>query len=421
MEFKEHLLKYLSKEEIDKLVDSFSNKEIKGVLVNPLKMNVELFKSNFPHVKNHPLIPYAFIYNKDEYNLGSHIFHELGAYYIQDPSAMLVSYFLDPKKDDIVLDMCAAPGGKTIGAAIRMENEGVLISNDISYSRLNTLISNVERLGIKNNVVISTDFSKCYKNYPNYFDKIILDAPCSGSGMFRKLEAMKDDWTYEKVLKNSIIQKELILAAYYMLKEGGDLIYSTCSYSYEEDEEVISYLRNNTDAEIIKLPHVEGEYRSKELPEAIHLFSSHFLGEGHFMCLVHKSGHRKPNKFEEKIIEKTTTSKGGNKEILRYKINAEIHKSFVEKEIRPGLFISTLIGKKEIPSHAYSHTLKDDKNMFEVSLDEAKKLILGETINIKKNDGYCYPSYLGLPLGVIHVVNNNVKNLYPKGLRKKII
>ncbi len=420
MDFVTHLKKYLSDKEIDDLIASFKEDEVKGLLLNINKMDKDKFLKMYPNLKVHPVIDYAFLYKKDEYNFGQDILHELGAYYIQDPSAMLVSYFLNPKEDDLVFDMCAAPGGKSVGASLLMHKKGLLISNDNSYSRLNILLSNVERMGLTNVSIISNDFSKNGDKYIGLFDKIILDAPCSGSGMFRKLSEMKDDWTYNKVLKYALIQKELILKAYDMLKEGGELIYSTCSYSYEEDEEVIEYLLSNRDALLVDLEHFEGEYRSKKYKETIHLFSSRFTGEGHYIAKIKKPGENKKTSLIKEKYEKSILSKGGNKEIMVFD-RCLLPKDLSKYAIREGLFLGTKIKDKFIPSHAYAKSLFNDENMFEVSLEDASKIIKGEEINVNKNDGYYYPSYLGLSIGVLHYVNGRIKNLYPKGLRKNII
>ena len=236
MDFETSLTKYLTKQEIKKLIESFSNEEKKAIYLNKVKMSEEKLLELFPNLKPHPVVPNGYLYDKNEYELGKKIYHELGAYYIQEPSAILVAHFLDAKPGEKVLDLCAAPGGKTIQTALKMQNEGLIIANDLSKSRANILLSNIERLGISNTVVTSYDFKEFYKDFIGFFDKIILDAPCSGSGMFRKSEEMKNDWTYEKVLKNAAIQKELILMCYSMLKEGGTLVYSTCSYSFEEEQ-----------------------------------------------------------------------------------------------------------------------------------------------------------------------------------------
>ena len=416
MDFKTHLKKYLNDTEINSLISSFDEKEKKAILLNLNKMSKDTLLDLFPSLKPHPVVPNGFLFDKDELQLGKKVYHEQGAYYIQEPSAMLVAHLLNANKNDVVLDLCAAPGGKTIQTALKMENQGMIIANDLSKQRAIILQSNIERMGIANTVVTSLDFSKQANKFQNYFDKIILDAPCSGSGMFRKSDEMKKDWTYEKVLKNAAIQKQLILMCYSMLKEGGTMIYSTCSYSYEEDEEVIEYLLANTNATLLNIPSFNGEYRSKKYPKSVHLFPSYFEGEGHYICLIKKPGILKPNKFEEIIIKRNASTKGSVQEVETYLINHSLPKGFEDICLRPGLFKETKIGDKLIPSHHYSHAL-NASNSIELSKDEVVRYLKGESINKKYPNGYYFVSYLNMNLGVVHIVNNVLKNLYPKGLR----
>lgn len=415
MEFKEHLKKYLSEKEINTLVDTFDKKEHKGVLLNPNKMSDEKFISLFPNVKKHPIVPHGFLYDQDEYELGKTIYHDQGCYYIQDPSAMLVSYFLNPGENETVLDMCAAPGGKSVQASLLMKQTGILYSNDISLKRANILLSNVERMGLRNVVVSSLDLSKIH-GLENKFDKIILDAPCSGSGMFRKSSEMKDDWTYEKVIKNSHIQKELILLAYSMLKTGGKLIYSTCSYSYEEDEEVISDLLQKTDAILIKLPEFAGFYRSNML-EAIHLFPHKFYGEGHFIAMLEKPGRKLTHECHKFMIEKPVQTKGNSKAIETYELPDIPIKQIAEKALRIGVHVNTKIKGKPIISHHFSHCIGIGQS-YELNDDELKRYIHGESLHVNDNKNYIAVYYDGNNIGAVNKVNNELKNLYPKGLRR---
>ena len=416
MDFEVSLKKYLSNKEIDKLILSFSAKEKKAVFLNENKLKSQEFLNIFPNVKPHPVVKNGYIYDKNEYELGKKVYHELGAYYIQEPSAMLVAHFLDAKPGEKVLDLCAAPGGKTIQTALKMQNEGLIIANDLSKSRANILLSNIERLGISNTVVTSYDFKEFYKDFQGFFDKIILDAPCSGSGMFRKSEEMKKDWTYEKVLKNASIQKDLILMCYSMLKEGGTLVYSTCSYSFEEDEEVVEFLLSNTDAKLENLPSFNGEFRSPKFKESVHLFPSHFEGEGHFIALIKKPGVLHSSKLTPFEINRTIQSKGNSKEIQKFLCPSKLPTNFEELSLRPGLLLGTQIGEKFIPSHHYSH-YQNASDSIELTKEEVIKYLKGETINKKCPNGYKFVSYLGMNIGVVYSLNGVLKNYYPKGLR----
>lgn len=416
MDFSSHLEKYLSKQEINDLVASFSGEENKGLLLNKKKISDKTFKKMFPNVKKHPLVPHAYLFNKNEYDFGKKVYHELGAYYIQDPSAAIVASLPELNGDEKVLDLCAAPGGKTVQLSLALPN-GVLVANDLSKERANILLQNVERLGLDNVVVTSLDFSKISPQFLGYFDCIVLDAPCSGSGMFRKMEEMKDDWTYEKVLKFAAIQKDLILMCYDMLKPGGTLIYSTCSYSYEEDEEVVRYLLQKTPAIIQQIPIFNGDFRSKEYPQTVHLFPHLFPGEGQYIAQFKKPGILTKNKIEKVSLQRTSLNKGKTKEINRYILSQKLPEILVNYALRPGLFTETFIGEKTIPSHHYSH-VQNSQNSIPLTKEELIAYLEGQTL-IKKNqqNGYFFVSYLGMNIGVVHAVNGVLKNLYPKGLR----
>ena len=416
MDFKTHLLKYLKEDEINELISSFSNEEKKAIYINRNRISEEKLLELFPNLKPHPVVPSGYLYNKNEYELGKKIYHDLGAYYIQEPSAMLVAHFLDAKPGERVLDLCAAPGGKTIQTALKMQNEGLIIANDLSKSRANILLSNIERLGISNTVVTSYDFKEFYKDFEGFFDKIILDAPCSGSGMFRKSEEMKNDWTYEKVLKNAAIQKELIEMCYFMLKEGGTIVYSTCSYSYEEDEEVIEHLLNKTDAKLENIPSFKGEFRSRKYPETVHLFPHLFEGEGHYIALIKKPGLLQSSKLHPTTLVRFVEGKGKYKESHYFKLTDTLDEKFLKHSLRPGLFFEIDINDKKMPNHHLSRCLDASKSI-PLNKEEVIKYVKGETLNKKCPDGYHFVSYMDMNIGVVYSINGVLKNYYPKGLR----
>ena len=420
MDFKEHLKKYLNDSQIEELVSSFENKEHKGFYLNINKMSKDTLLKLYPNVKEHPIVENGFLYDQDEYKLGKSIYHELGAFYIQDPSAMLVSHYLNPRKHEKILDLCAAPGGKSVMASLLMKDTGLLLSNDLSKSRANILLQNVERMGLGNVVVTSFDFSKIKDEFFESFDGIILDAPCSGSGMFRKQEEMRADWTYEKVLKNAATQKELILMAFDMLKEGGTLMYSTCSYSYEEDEEVVEYLLSKRTAKLEYIEDFDGYFRSPKYKETIHLFPNKFVGEGHYIAKIIKPGKLAVSSDEKITISRVINSKGNSRQISTYLMNKKLPKIVTDYALRPGLELSTKIADKEVPSHHYSH-YQNGTNSIELNKEEAIKFIKGESLTKNNlNEGYRFVSYLGMNIGVAHVIGTTLKNLYPKGLRKSL-
>ena len=426
MDFYNHLKSSLPIEEADKLIEFLDKEPAHAVLLNINKISDEEFLSEFPHVSKHPYVEHAYLYDKNEYPLGKHLYHELGYYYLQEPSAMIVSSLIDFKETDLVLDLCAAPGGKSVQASLKMNNKGLIISNDLSSSRAMLISNNSERLGLRNLLITNNDFKDIYHRYLNTFDKIILDAPCSGSGMFRKDELMKEDWSINKVLKFAEIQKELISYAYMMLKPGGLLSYSTCSYSKEEDEDVVSYLLDNCDAQIEKIDIKDG-YINPLSPIGIRLMPSHFCGEGQYVCHIRKPGKIEPTKFKNnsKFCSKLSST----------------YKDYDTQRFGDTLFaVSNMIDPKglRIIRHGvkvgeeqkgifkydihYARTLSknDDFPSIELTIDEVKQYLEGNQLNKEnKNKGYVLLTYHSNSIDIAKTDGRVIKNHYPKGLRRK--
>ncbi len=421
MDFKEHIEEEYGLKVANDLLNALNRTSSHALLLNTEKISIEDFQKQFPNIKNHPYIPNAFLYDKNEYDLGKSIYHDAGAIYISDASALMVAYVLNANKDDVVLDMCAAPGGKSIQTSILMQNEGVIIANDLSYNRALVLSQNVERMGRKNIVVISNDLSK--NRFPmNSFSKIILDAPCSGSGMFRKENKMLDDWSIEKVKKQAEIQKQLIDLAYSYLCEGGELIYSTCSFSKEENFMVVSYLLNKyNDIHVIPLTNYK-DISLTPISEGITLSYSSFCGEGQYFCLLKKDG-KKPilNAINEDYI-KETQFKNLNLKGKLIKKNDALYLSPTNinltkfNVVRNGLKLGEQLKDNFIPDYHLSHFLPSTTSIV-LSYEETKKYLHGDTINLDVSKGFHLVSYLGLNLGFVKASNGQLKNHYPKGLR----
>ena len=211
MGFKENLKRYLCDEEIEKLFSAQVQERTNSLILNSKKITKEEFIKKYNKVEEHPFLENVFYYDKNLYPFGKSYEFDNGEYYIMDASSLLISHFLKIEDHDLVLDMCAAPGGKTISLILNnLDKQFSVISNDISYQRSLELSSNIEHLGFDNVLVTSNDFGKIYQNFYEKFDKIILDAPCSGSSMFRKNKLVKEDWSIEKVNRCAKIQKELI-------------------------------------------------------------------------------------------------------------------------------------------------------------------------------------------------------------------
>ena len=413
MEFFEHLKTYLNDEEIALLETSLSKKSEHALLLNNDKMSQDDLLRIYPSLKEHPIVKNGFIYDKDELDLGKSVYHELGCFYLQEPSAMLPAYLLNPEPGDLVLDLCAAPGGKSMQASLLMKNEGLLIANDLSKARAFAIVENAERLGRGNLLITNNDFSLIYDKFYNTFDKIILDAPCSGSGMFRKESKMSEDWSYQKVLKNAETQKGLILMSYQMLKPGGVMVYSTCSFSYEEDEEVIDYLLNNSDATLLDIPESPLFYRSRNNGHGIHLLPFLFPGEGHYIALIKKPGllikkgeqkyYQKQERFGDFLFTLSETFSIKHLNVIRY-----------------GVKIGQ-VDKNEIRyDYHYARFIKDFKSVLEIDCPTLLKYYQGETINQSIDKGYILLKYHGINVDIAKSDGRIIKNRLPKGLRKKL-
>ena len=420
MDFKEHLKKYLSDDEIEKLLDSLNESDKHALLLNTDKLSAEKLLEIYPHLEKHPIVKNAFIYDKKEYQLGKSVLHELGAFYLQEPSAMLVSYLLQPQENAFVLDLCAAPGGKSVQASLLMNGTGLILSNDLSYQRAKIIKENAERMGLSNLLIISNDFSKLSHKYLNSFDYIILDAPCSGSGMFRKNDLMKEDWSINKVYKFAEIQKELIQYSYSMLKPGGKLIYSTCSFSYEEDEEVVECLLNNSDAEIVPFEPNLYFYQSKS-KLGIHLFPYLFPGEGHYICLIRKPGEikelgLKAGKKQQRLFDGKVLHQFGE---ISYLSNVDF-KVDDFNVIRFGVKLGEILKDDIKYDIHYARSIKSFKSELELNLEGTIKYIKGESLNIAYPKGYLLLKYLGVPIDIAKSDGRIIKNRYPKYLRKSL-
>lgn len=426
MEFFEHLKKYLNNEDIKALEQSLEGSSKHALLLNNEKMNEETLLSLFPHLTKHPIVKNAYLYDKNEYDLGKSVYHELGCFYLQEPSAMLPAYLLNPNENDLVLDLCAAPGGKSMQASLLMHNKGLIVSNDLAKNRAFAISENAERLGRGNLLITNNDFSSIYQHFLNTFDKIILDAPCSGSGMFRKQNEMKEDWSIAKVNKFAEIQKSLIVMCYQMLKEGGSMVYSTCSFSYEEDEEVIKYLLDNSGASITKIDDNPLYYVDKKLPYGIHLLPSLFPGEGHYICLIKKPGNlatssqkENKNKFPYQIVTNGYRYYQKYGDYL-YIQDKEINLKYFSI-IRNGVKVGQ-IDKNDIRfDYHYAHFVNEFNNVYELNDEEVAKYFLGEAINKAAPKGYILLKYQGINVDIAKSDGRIIKNRLPKGLRKKLI
>lgn len=303
-------MKTLLGEEYTAFINSYQDTKVQGLRFNPLKGKPEELAARYG--SRFGLRPVAWCregyYYDSQTRPGKSPCHEAGVYYIQEPSAMAVVSLLDPEPGDRVLDLCAAPGGKTTQIAGRLLGEGLLVSNEIHPARAKILAQNVERMGIPNAVVTNEDSGKLKGHFPGFFDKIVVDAPCSGEGMFRKDEQARDEWSLDNVALCVRRQQEILDNAAAMLKPGGQLVYSTCTFAPEEDEDGIArFLGRHPEFSIVEQSGMEEaggsglpglskgrpEWASDSIPALEHTFRiwPHLTeGEGHYLALLQKAG-----------------------------------------------------------------------------------------------------------------------------------
>ena len=270
-----------------------------GLRVNTAKISVEDFLKIAPWpLEPVPWIENGFYYDGDHIQPSKHPYYFAGLYYLQEPSAMTPASRLPVEPGNRVLDVCAAPGGKATELGAKLQGTGILAANDLSSSRAKGLLKNLELFGIGNVLVLSEEPGKLVSYFEGYFDKILIDAPCSGEGMFRKDKKMVKAWEEHGPSFFSKIQKSIITQAAQMLRPGGMLLYSTCTFSPEENEQTIEYLlQEYPEFQICEMEGYEGfvngmpqvtESRNEELKKTVRIFPHRMKGEGHFLALLQK-------------------------------------------------------------------------------------------------------------------------------------
>lgn len=438
MDYNTYLKKILDEEEIKLMDEEYGKKAITSLRLNLLKFNNQKFVSLFNGLEKHNYVNEAYYYDKEKYAFGKNALHNAGAYYIQDASAMMVVNLLNVEKGDKVLDLCAAPGGKSSQIASYLDGTGLLVSNDISSKRVKDLSENVERMGINNCVVMNESVDKISEYFCGYFDKVVLDAPCSGQGMFRKNSLTYDDWTYEKTLSLANIQKELIVKAYKCLKKGGVMVYSTCTFATEENEDVIKYLLDNSNASIIPIDLKSDFNASIGLQGAVRLYPFNFKGEGHFICLIKCNDNHDCDLRNGNIVafkKDVDLYRTFEKENLNIRLEGDFIRMGDElhllpsncfcldkfKVLRNGIHLGTLKEKRFEPNHALALYLnkEDVKSVVDFSYDskEVNNYLKGNTLETINKKGYVLICVEGFSLGWCKDDGRLLKNLYPKGLR----
>lgn len=460
-------MKEILGEDYEAFLAGFDGQRQYGLRVNTLKMNLEEFERIAPfHLKTVPWISNGYFYEAEDAP-AKHPFYSAGLYYLQEPSAMTPASRLKVQPGERVLDLCAAPGGKATELGAALQGEGLLVANDINTARARALLRNLELFGISNSFVTNEPPHVLAERFPEFFHKIMVDAPCSGEGMFRKNPAVVDSWQEKGPEYFSKLQREIIVQAADMLLPGGMMFYSTCTFSPLENEKTITHLlKERPDMEVIPMEDYEGfaegltSYRGEVFDESCKLcrriWPHKMSGEGHFMALLHKK-----NGVQQQVQQTVSQSsiwwekcKGLNKE---QKAAAEdffshVNIAYDEKRIdvrgdnlyylpapkydgrglhflRNGLFMGEFKKKRFEPSQPFALALhaQDFDQVLDFPADDERlsRYLRGETLDVsdliageKKRKGWQLVMVAGHPLGFGKLVNNNLKNKYPAGWRK---
>lgn len=400
---------------------SYDRCAYKGIRVNTLKITPEDFEKISPFA----LSPVGWEPNGfyvSEGKAGKSVLHAAGLYYVQEPSAMSAAPRLEVKGGERVLDLCSAPGGKGTQMAQNMQGEGIIVLNEVNFSRAKILSQNVERLGITNAAVISESPERVAEHFAGYFDKVLVDAPCSGEGMFLKEENAVAEWSEENVLSCARRQSLILDSAQKALRPEGLLVYSTCTFAPEEDEKQIeNFLKKYPDFKLLSM--------EKLLPHT-------HAGEGHFVALMQKTDGEEASvkPFQLTPPDKKTLGlyRDFEKSALLRKPYDNLHiagdfiysvpqdcPSLPFKTLRAGVRLAEVKAGRVEPCHSLAMCLKRGEAI-SVEVDEPTAIayLSGNTFACNgKLSGWALVTYLGYPLGWCKAVNGTAKNHLPKGLR----
>ena len=423
--FIENMKKQLPETEWEAFFAVYGKNPVKGVRLNPLKGDRCALKPLLPFLNEEiPWEKNGFYTEREK--LGASPFHAAGVFYSQEPSAMSAAPLLEVQPGERVLDLCSAPGGKGTQLACAMQGEGLIVLNEPVPSRTKILSQNVERMGVSNAVVCCEMPERLAERFPAYFDKILVDAPCSGEGMFRKNadEALRE-WSEENVALCAERQKNILESATKMLKPGGRLVYSTCTFSTAEDEgQVCDYLKNHPQMRLLK--------QEKLYPHKVR-------GEGHFVALFEKTGEAESAQIRplKPFVsrENERVYREFEKTFFREKFAYRLHEAngvlyelpeavFDWKGLqvsRVGVRLGEVKNGRFEPNHSLAMALQKEAVLNALDLRESdervEKYLRGETIDAELKNGWCLVCVERFPLGLGKAVNGTVKNHLPKGLR----
>lgn len=447
-------MKDMLKEDYDAFLKSYENEKYQALRVNPLKAKDAAVEEKAPFsLTKVPWAAHGFYYDSAD-QPGKHPYHEAGVYYIQEPSAMAPAEYLEAKPGERILDLCAAPGGKSTQIGAALNGEGLLISNEIHPARAKILSENIERMGIRNAIVTNETPEHLSEIFVEYFDRILVDAPCSGEGMFRKNEDAMTEWSKENVMLCAERQDGILSHAASMLRPGGRLVYSTCTFAPEENEGSISrFLEKHPEFSIVAVEKWDG--MSAGVPEwisrpadgighTIRLWPHRLKGEGHYLAVLKKAGEL-PDDYRGgcRNGEQTGLKEKDCKECMEFldtyfkkkptgilvKFGDQIYLAPEGtpslkglKVLRPGLHLGTVKKNRFEPSHALALASKVFDVTYSTDLPsdgaEIRAYLSGQTIKREGEKGWYLITTDGYSIGWGKLAGGIMKNHYPKGLRK---
>ncbi len=445
LEFQERMKNLLGAEYED-FLKSYDEKPVRAFRVNTDKISLADFqKLNIFSTEKIPYVENGFYFDYD--GIGNHPYHHSGMLYVQEPAAMVPVESIEINPSWKVLDLCAAPGGKSSQIKNKLGENGVLVSNEIVPSRCKILTGNIERMGFKNAITTCMSPQKIAKEFPETFDMIMVDAPCSGEGMFRKDDTAIAEWSPENVKMCAERQTEILDCAVKMLKSGGYIVYSTCTFSLEENEMTIdAFLERHPEFELVPASQRVQENTADGIHfkgckcENIHYtrrcYSHKTKGEGQFVAVLHNTneyyGVFSKNDTKKEKIDKTVTDflddvlvSYDESNVLMYNGNPVYFTP--DFPIRKGTAFSCGVTIGEIrknyiqPHHQFFMAMGTDfKRKIELSADseEIKKYLHGEEFNTDCPNGWAVVLVDGCTVGGVKVSNGRAKNHYPKGLRR---
>lgn len=467
-------MRQLLGQEYEEFLFCYENDKYQALRLNPLKKGLQ--GGATPYIKDVckepvPWAKDAFYYDKEE-RPGKHPYHEMGVYYIQEPSAMSAAAVLAPKPGMRVLDLCAAPGGKTTQLASYLMQQGLLVANEIHPARAKILSTNVERMGITNGIVTNEDSGTLADHFGCYFHAILVDSPCSGEGMFRKNPEAMEEWSPENVELCATRSEEILDNAARMLLPGGTLVYSTCTFAPEENEqEIANFLAKHEGFSLVSVdfPQFEKgrwewlkeeqqkETVASEIEKTMRLWPHKLHGEGHFVACLKKAGQlpdyesgnakrsntKQPDAAQRKALEEFVSASlsreladwivQGNLIMFGdqlYRLPDEAPSLRGIHVLRAGTHIGEFKKNRLEPSHALALAMgeEDARSVVHLSGDDARTraFFRGESLCVDgeqiqgADKGWCLVCVDHMSAGWGKLSNLQVKNHYPKGLRREL-